>query len=55
MFHLKNEILTLLKEDITIEQIVDILDEKYENERSTLVNYVKRVIDGLRSANLIIE
>lgn len=49
------EILELLKEDITEQQIVKKLTEKYENDSATLEKWVSNVIKTLRAANLLEE
>lgn len=47
------EILELLREDITEQQIVNKLTAKYENDRATLENWVAKVIETLKNANLL--
>ena len=47
------EIAELLKEDISEERIVDILANKYENEREILAKYVHNAIEVMRKADLI--
>lgn len=47
------EIVELLKGDITKNQIVEILSQKYENDRYTLSEWVNTVIDKLLAADLI--
>lgn len=47
------EILELLKEDVTEQQIVSKLMEKYENDRATLEKWVAKVIVTLKKANLL--
>ena len=49
------EILSLLEKEISEEQLVDTLAAKYENDRDTLVNYVRAVLEKLRTANLLDE
>lgn len=47
------EIMELLKNDITMEGIIDILAEKYDNSREDLIIHVTRVIDVLYNAGVI--
>lgn len=47
------EILNLLINDITEDELVATLAMKYENDRSELVNYVHSVISTLRDADLL--
>ena len=49
------EILELLKEETTEEQIVNTLAAKYQNDRTVLIEYVRNTIDSLRGAGLITE
>ena len=49
------EIIDLLKNDISKEDIVDILAEKYDNKKEELSNHVSHVIDVLRNAGVIDE
>lgn len=49
------EILELLKNDITIGQIVDTLSAKYINSKNDLIDYVDSVLGVLRDANLLNE
>lgn len=49
------EILNLLRHDITEDEIVTVLAEKYENDRNQLAIYVKRVLSELREAGLLEE
>ena len=49
------EIMELMKNDITIEGIVDILAKKYDNSKEDLSNHVSHVIDVLRNAGVIDE
>lgn len=49
------EIMELLKNDITMEGIIDILAEKYDNSREDLIIHVSRVIDVLYNAGVIDE
>ena len=49
------EILEMLKEDITEQQIVERLAEKYGNDWATLTKWVKKVIETLREAKLLEE
>ena len=47
------EILKLLINDITEEQILDTLAAKYENDRATLAAYVRSFIENLRKTNVL--
>ena len=49
------EILDLLKEKTTEHDIINELSAKYENDRQTLVNYVRKIIHTLQEAGLIEE
>ena len=46
-------ILDLLKNNVTIEEIVEKLDYKYDNSREELEEYVKNVIETLENAGII--
>ena len=47
------EILDLLKQDTTIEKIVDALAARYENPRDELLAYVTEVVEKLRSFGML--
>ena len=47
------EIMELLKNDITAEEIVDLLASKYQNNKQNLEKYVMDVIDVLKNNGLI--
>ena len=49
------EIIKYLESDVSEEQIVNVLESKYENERSELEKYVHEVVTTLREAGLIKE
>ena len=47
------EIMELLKNEITLEQIVDELAARYNNDREELLDRVQNVIDTLQNAGII--
>ena len=47
------EIMDMLKQNVTVEAMVDKLSSKYDNEIEDLHNYVLNVIKVLREAGLI--
>ena len=49
------EIMRLLTQETTEEQMVNSLTAKYENDRALLESYVRVVLDNLRDANLLSE
>lgn len=49
------EIIKHMESEVSEEYIVDVLEAKYENERSELAEYVHDVITTLREAGLIEE
>lgn len=49
------EIMGLLKEETTEENVVTALAAKYENDRAVLAGYVRSVVDCLRNTGLIVE
>ena len=49
------EIIKMLEEETTEEMIVDALAAKYEDDRTTLKNYVDNVLNVLRKAGLLSE
>lgn len=49
------EILDMLKDDVNEDMIVNILENKYENNHDTLANYVSETLKILRDLHLVIE
>ncbi len=49
------EIIDILKDNVTIEQIVDKLSAQYRDDKGTLTTYVMTFIDKLKSNGLIEE
>lgn len=49
------EVMEMLKENISEEEIIEQLSIKYTNERAQLIEYVKGVLEILREKNLIVE
>lgn len=49
------EIMELLKDETTVEKMVEQLADKYENDRENLESEVLRIIDILRNANILDE
>ncbi len=49
------EIIELLKEETTEEEIVSKLSEKYENRKENLMQYVSNAVNTLRDAGMIEE
>ena len=49
------EILELLKDDMTEEEILKRLSDKYNNDRDTLITYIRKVTSLLKNADLIEE
>ena len=47
------EIVNLLKEDTTLDSIVETLSNKYENDRNTITLWVKKAINTLNESGLI--
>ena len=47
------EIVELLKNEVTEEQIVEYLEKKYENDRDSLQRNVRKVVNVLRTAKVI--
>lgn len=50
-----NEIMELLKEDTTEENIINILASRYENNRKEIKEHVHLVLNKLRDAGIIEE
>lgn len=48
------DIVSLLKNEITEEQIVENLTDKYEDEKESLIKHVQRVLEELKRQDLII-
>lgn len=49
------EIMDFLKEDTSVEKIVDALSAKYENDREELISDVLHIVDELRKAGILDE
>ena len=49
------EILELLKDNMTEEEILKRLSDKYNNDRDTLITYIRKVTSLLKNADLIEE
>ena len=47
------EIVTLLKNEISENQIIDILSSKYTNDKDLLLKYVRSVIKELKAAGVL--
>ena len=47
------EIFSLLREETTVDSIVDQLDAKYDSDRETLKKYVHKVVEKLKDAGLM--
>ena len=49
------EILDLLEKGLSEKEIVEYLSEHYDNDRDTLVRYVKKIIMIMKEAGLLVE
>ena len=49
------EIIEMLQEDTTIEEIISKLTSKYDNDADTIVQYVQDIVELLRSNELVDE
>ena len=49
------EILELLKDNMTEEEILKRLSDKYNNDKDTLITYIRKVTSLLKNADLIEE
>ncbi|QUC68199.1 PqqD family protein [Aristaeella hokkaidonensis] len=49
------EIIQILEKDTTIEEIISQLTSKYDNNEDTIAEYVRDIVELLRSNNLIEE